>query len=96
MTAHGEFSSIKPGVLLERTAHRAQGPGDAKQRSGKLLLTEDLAALVIPLLTIYFHLPGPSMTEEKIAAVCSYASLTHSLFLLSPVSFYALCLISAS
>lgn len=30
MTARREFSSIKPGVLLERTEQRAQGPGEGE------------------------------------------------------------------
>lgn len=75
MTAWREFSSIKPGVLLERTEQRAQGPGEAKKRSGKLLLTESLASFLIlsfmPFLSV-------SLSEQRIAIVwmCS-SSLPH-------------------
>lgn len=74
MTAWREFSSIKPGVLLERTEQRAQGPGEAKQRSGKLLLTESLASFLIlsfmPFLSV-------SLSEQRIAIVWMCSSLPH-------------------
>lgn len=77
MTAWREFSSIKPGVLLERTEQRAQGPGEAKQRSGKLLLTESLASFLI-LSFMPFLSVSLSIAEQRIAIVwmCS-SSLPH-------------------
>lgn len=72
MTARREFSSIKPGVLLERTEQSAQGPGAGEATLWQAATGGELRSSSSSIfLTIRFFLSCVSIAEKVALVSCS-------------------------